>query len=294
MVETLTDKRKPHIVYPKVVRLGKVETDGILDGVCYIQHKLDGANASVWVDDGKLVCGSRNHIVPSGFRGLVDYINQHEGVKELLTDYPHYRLFGEWLVPHTIPYSTEMLNEFYLFDVLDEVTGDWVNPVDVDNLASIYKINHIQLYEIRNPTIKKLNEFLKSERLKMGGKLEGFVIKNPKFINKFGHYINAKLVADEFIEASNGKLKHSNIGYEDMFADKYVTEARVVKAINSRENAISHDDSFIKEMIGKVYHDIVQEEIWEMQKKAPTINFRLLFKECAKRVAKILLNKQDD
>ena len=43
--------------YPKIHRLGKEETEGILDGVCYIEEKLDGANASIWIDKrGEITC----------------------------------------------------------------------------------------------------------------------------------------------------------------------------------------------------------------------------------------------
>jgi len=48
--------------YPKIHRLGKSETEGILDGQCYIQEKIDGANTSIWMDeDGTIHCGSRNN-----------------------------------------------------------------------------------------------------------------------------------------------------------------------------------------------------------------------------------------
>lgn len=78
------------------------------------------------------------------------------------------------------------------------------------------------------------------------------------------------------------------------FANEYVTEERLVEAINSRENPFSCDDVFIDEMARKVYANILNKETWRIPKGVRSVNFQLLFKECAKRVAKILLNKQDD
>jgi len=45
--------------YKKIQALHKEECDGILHGTCYLQEKVDGANASIWVEDGNIHCGSR-------------------------------------------------------------------------------------------------------------------------------------------------------------------------------------------------------------------------------------------
>lgn len=46
--------------YQHVERLGTTETNGILDGTCYIFPKIDGTNATVWLgDDNTLRAGSR-------------------------------------------------------------------------------------------------------------------------------------------------------------------------------------------------------------------------------------------
>ena len=49
--------------YPKLHRLGKEEVEGILDGYCVIQEKIDGANASIWMHDGTVHVGSRRNIL---------------------------------------------------------------------------------------------------------------------------------------------------------------------------------------------------------------------------------------
>ena len=47
--------------YMHIERLGREEVEGILDGVVYIQPKIDGSNAVVYLNDkGELTAGSRN------------------------------------------------------------------------------------------------------------------------------------------------------------------------------------------------------------------------------------------
>lgn len=48
------------IKYQHIERIGTSEVEGILDGDCYVFPKLDGTNASIWMDDAELCCGSRN------------------------------------------------------------------------------------------------------------------------------------------------------------------------------------------------------------------------------------------
>lgn len=48
------------IKYPKIHRLEKEEVEGILKGECIIQEKIDGANTSIWFDQGKIKVASRN------------------------------------------------------------------------------------------------------------------------------------------------------------------------------------------------------------------------------------------
>ena len=36
--------------YQHIEKLGNRETEGLLDGMCYIFYKIDGTNASVWMD----------------------------------------------------------------------------------------------------------------------------------------------------------------------------------------------------------------------------------------------------
>lgn len=84
--------------YPKIHRLGKEEVEGILIGDCYIEEKIDGANASIWIDKrGEVACGSRNRELTEGFNGFVDYVKENVSIRTVLENHPTWRLYGEWL-----------------------------------------------------------------------------------------------------------------------------------------------------------------------------------------------------
>jgi hypothetical protein len=46
--------------YMHLERFGTSEVEGIEIGTTYVFPKLDGTNASVWFEDGKIKAGSRN------------------------------------------------------------------------------------------------------------------------------------------------------------------------------------------------------------------------------------------
>jgi len=113
--------------YPKIHRLGKEETDFILNGTCVIQEKIDGANVSIWLgEDGTLQCGTRTrHLTDptESFNGFREYVNAHEGMKTFFEHNPTLRLCGEWLVKHTIAYDETKMRKFYLFDITTRTEG---------------------------------------------------------------------------------------------------------------------------------------------------------------------------
>ena len=109
--------------YRKIHRLGKEETEGILVGTCYIQEKVDGANTSIWLENGVVRCGSRSQdLWGKSFNGFPEYVSNHDGIQKFFAENgSKYRLYGEWLVRHTIAYKELAYKKFYLFDIYDEV-----------------------------------------------------------------------------------------------------------------------------------------------------------------------------
>lgn len=284
--------------YPKIHRLGKDETLGILEGEVHVQEKVDGANASIWIEDGIVQCGSRSrHLENEGFNGFVPYAQSHIGIKDLLTEHSEYRLYGEWLVRHTISYDETAYKQFYLFDIAIiesdiEEAEVFLPIVDIYNIAKKYNIK-IPTYHglFENPTEESLKEFIGVSSI--GEKGEGIVLKNDTFLNVFGDNVYAKIVTDNFKENNaivfGGNNKHSDTYWEVYTVNKYITLARVQKIMHKIQP--TEDDPLdlkhTPRIINTVYHDMITEEMWEIQKKVQTINFKKLKQIACKKAVKI-------
>ncbi len=281
---------KDFIKYNKIHRVGKEETEGIFAGTCYIEEKIDGANTSIWFDEGFIRLGSRSQRITEGFNGFVDYVMKNEPIKKLLTDHPEWRLYGEWLVRHTIHYKETSYKKFYLFDIF--VDGKLLPTEQVHKIADEYGIPTPQLFAIlHNPTEDQLKEFAGKSNL--GDVGDGVVIKNPSFINKFGEYQHAKLVTQEFKEDNGivfgGNNKHSETYWEMYVVNKYMTLERIQKVMNKTQPLIDKklDLEHTPRIINTAYHDMMTEEIWEIQKKAQSIDFRALSRLGMRKAAQI-------
>lgn len=278
--------------YPKIKRLGSEETEGILLGNCHIQEKIDGANTSIWLNDkGELQMGSRTQNVTEGsFNGFTEYVRNHEGINKLLKDKPHLRLYGEWLVPHTVHYNEIAYKQFYLFDI--EENSEFVDIKFVNKIADEYEINRPHYFGLFvNPTIELLKEMCGQSFI--GEKGEGIVIKNHDFVNPFGDHQYAKLVTEKFKEDNGivfgGNNKHSDSYNELYVVNKYVTLQRVKKIMDKLQPIIDHklDKSDTPRIAGTVFHDYLSEEIFEIQRKVPSLNFRMLNKLSQRKAIQI-------
>jgi len=260
--------------YKKIYALHKEECEGILTGTCYIQEKIDGANASIWMDKDGIHCGSRTRdltAVGDDFNGFLTYVKQHEGINKLLADKPNLRLYGEWLVRHSIGYNEVNYKKFYLYDIEDE-EGKRYSLDSVYLFAEEYGILTAHLFaKVENPTMEQIKELAGKSIL--GTKGEGVVIKNFDFINKFGDYQWGKYVTQEFKEDNaitfGGNNRHSETYWEMYFVNELVTMARLEKIMNKFKNMSDErlDMKHIPQIMGMMYHDIITEEAWTISKK---------------------------
>ena len=265
--------------YEKIHAITKEECDGITNGLCYIMEKIDGANTQIWIDEEGIHTGSRNQEVKDGFNGFVEYVKNHEGIQNCLKKHPEWRLYGEWLVKHTIDYKATAYKKFYLFDV--EMDGEFLPLPTVYNIAKEYGIETPTLFDvIENPTVEDLQKYV--GRSELGDKGEGIVIKNFGFVNKFFRCDYAKMVSGKFKEDNGivfgGNHKGADNYWEMYVVNKYITLARVQKVMNKMEPHLEERFGMkhIPRVISTVYHDMITEEIWEISKKVPQIDFRRL------------------
>jgi len=277
--------------YPKIYRLGHEDTDGILIGKCYIQEKIDGANVSIWVEDGEIQCGSRNrHLIDDNFNGFVTYVKEHKGIQQLMKDHPEYRLYLEWLVRHTVSYDETAYKQAYLYDIF--IDDDRLELYEVEKISIEYDIKFPQIFDIlETPTIEQLNTYVGLSSLAPKG--EGIVIKNFDFINKFGNHQYAKIVRESFKEDNaivfGGNNKHSDTYKEMWCVNKFVTLGRVKKIMEKLQPEINKrlDKEHTSRIINTVYHDILTEEIWTIQKKFQEINFKNLSRLIMRKSAQV-------
>lgn len=271
--------------YPKIHRLGKEETDGILLGKVHLEEKIDGANGQIWVDKrGEITCGSRNRELAEGFNGFVDYIKEHKGINKLLKEHPEYRLYGEWLVRHTLQYKESAYQNFYLFDITTIKDGeeqeDFFTKEEVVKIADEYGICRPEYHgSFENPTEEQLNEFV--GRSTLGEKGEGIVLRNHEFRDKFGNHNHAKIVTQDFKESNavtfGGNNKHSDTYWEMWIINKYINASRVRKIIHKLEPELGKLElQHTPRVANTVYHDVLTEEIWEIAKNAGHVDFNNL------------------
>lgn len=280
--------------YEKVHRLGKEETDGILNGTCYIEEKLDGANASIWLDENmNIATGSRNRdLKDDDFNGFTPYARGHAGIVRLLTEHPGYRLYGEWLVRHTLHYNETAYKKFYLFDIHSPNENKYLTPEEVHNLAEVYGIDAVPLIaRLENPTVEELAKYMGGSAY--GERSEGIVIKNPAFINQFGDRTVGKLVSESFKEDNGvtfgGNNKHSDTYHEMYVVNKYMTLARVEKIMHKLQPEVNVrlSEKHTARIINTAYHDMLTEEIWEIARKVQKLEFKALARISQKKAAQI-------
>ena len=275
--------------YMHVEKFGNKPVLGIEMGRCHVFPKLDGTNASLWFENGELQGGSRNRLlsIENDNAGFLQACRNEPKFYEFFKRHPNTRLYGEWLVPHTLKtYRDNVWRRFWVFDVYQDDTETFVPYDDYQPVLKEFDLDYIApMGVISNGTYESFIHYLNQNNLfiKDGeGIGEGIVIKNYDFINQFGHQIWSKIVASEFKE-----MNHKEFGpptkevrmVEEEIAREFVTEALCTKnyaKINNDNDG--WESKFIPELLGRVYYDIITEEMWNILQKHKnvTINFGTL------------------
>lgn len=281
------------VKYQHVERYGTDEVDGINIGTCYVFPKIDGTNSSVWPgDDGLIHGGSRNRelAVESDNAGFFNSARVNQKIIDYLAAHPTHRLYGEWLVPHTLKtYREDAWRKFYVFDVcIDKDDGSleyipydiykaFLDEFEIDYLSPIRIIKNGEYDDF----VKCLDEntYLVKDGEGFG---EGVVIKNYDFYNKYGRQTWAKIVRAEFKE-KHGKTMGAPVSeckmVEEDIVDEYVTAALIdkerAKIVNDNSGWTS---KCIPILLSTVFHELINEEMWNILKKFknPKIDFRAL------------------
>ena len=298
------------VKYMHIERLGGIEVEGILDGIVYIFPKIDGTNGQIWWEPHKTVntagtirCGSRNRELSIGNdnAGFMSSVIQDDRYQAFFNNYPTLRLYGEWLVPHSLKtYEDHAWRRFYVFDVYDDQTEEMLLYDAYKEILDPYGIEYIPpLMIMKNPTeeqiyraLEKCGQFLVKDGAGLG---EGITIKNYDWKNKHGRQTWAKIITNEF-----KTIHHKEMGaplvngsklVEEDIVEQYVTEHFILKEqakIVLEEG--EWNNKLIPKLLGVVFHELITEEIWNILKKHknPKINFSLLNKMTTDKVKKVI------
>lgn len=288
------------IKYPHLERFGTDEVDGINIGTCYIFPKIDGTNGSLWLDQGELKAGSRNRklTLDNDNQGFYAWALQQDNIRHFLEANPLLRLYGEWLVPHSLKtYRDDAWRNFYVFDVVDDSTGDFLPYNEYKVLLDEFRVEYIPCtLKSNNPDYEILvkatenNRFLLKENEGVG---EGIVIKQYGFKNRFGRTTWAKLITNTFkdkhIKEMGGAVVDNKM-VEEEIANGFITQHtvdKVVEKIRNDQGQFGAKD--IPRLLQTVFHDLVVEEIWEAIKKHknPKIDFKTLNQFSIRRVKEL-------
>ena len=277
------------IKYMHIERLGNDEVDGLLSGQVLIQPKLDGTNGQIYFEDGMIKCASRNHVLSdkSTNQGFWNHVQEKRDLyMNYFSRHPFHILYGEWLVPHTLKtYRKDAWNKFYIFDIFNSYSGMFI-PYDsyIATLMELYIPFIPVIGEVYNSTEESLLKYLDTNTFLIengSGSGEGVVLKNYNFINKYGRATWGKLVKNEFKEEMNltmGHPKEQGLPIEYRIALEFITEGRLEKIKSKMIEETPWTSKRIPEYLGKVWFEIVQDEMWNILKKYknPRIDFRAL------------------
>lgn len=289
--------------YLHLEKLGNSEVSGITEGLCFVFPKLDGTNASIFNVAGKLCAGSRNRQLSEGQdnAGFYSYVLSDPKFSAVVEAYPDWVIYGEFLVPHTVKtYKDEAWRRFYVFDVYDTSKRHYLSYYDYVDIIASFGLDYLKPLEVVDtPDISKLTEVLKSNTysVKEGhGIGEGIVIKNYTFVNRYGRYASAKMIADDFKQANIEKsvpnvldAYHTEQQIIDYFCTEHFVKKTYHKILTEADNTWE-PKKHIPELLGRVWYDMISEEMWNILKKfkGVTLNFKMLQSKAIVKVKKTL------
>lgn len=247
--------------------------------IIQISEKVDGANASIALDNnGNLVAYSRKNELnyQNTLRGFWNYVQTLD--KEKFQDLGKYVCFGEWLVSHTVKYNADAYNKWYVYDMWDTETEQWLPQSVVKEFAKAHGLEYIHiLYEGEFISWDHCRTFLNSPAY--GDNQEGIVIKNQSKLNypDLRRPFYLKIVNDSFMEtkAHNHIKKVLDPQHQEEknkaeeIANEVITKARIQKEIHKMidegilpEKLQPKDMSVVARNLPKrIYDDIVKEEL---------------------------------
>lgn len=282
--------------YQHLERLGTTAVEGIQSGTVHVFPKLDGTNASIWMDDERQVkAGSRNRelTLDKDNAGFYRWVLAQEKLRDLLEGWSDCIFYGEWLVPHSLKtYREDAWRRFYIFDVYQDgvpMSFDRYQPIldayEVDYLPPIAVVNNGDDETFRRCAAEC--SYLIQEDQGVG---EGVVLKNYDWVNRFGDIVWAKVVNNSFKDEhvkTMGAHVLGGLSDEERIVEAFVTPHlvdKVVAKITLKEDGWT--GNCVPQLLSTVFYDLITEEMWEILKKFknPKIDFKYLNRLTTQRI----------
>lgn len=255
-----------------------------------IQVKIDGSNASIAYDEknGCLVAFSRRQHLNeqntlNGFWNWVQTLNVEYFKKILGT---RYIIFGEWLTPHSVKYPENMLKKFYMFDVWDKETEQYLTQkesIAIYNTLHEYIPNYVHtLYDGPFMSWEHTIEFLKENIYGETPCMEGIVIKRQNKLwsksSRLPYYV--KIVNEKFSEVHSSKPK---IIDPEKMAAREAEQAAVAQVVTKRR-ITKGLEKLIEDNI--IPFDWDEHNMREISKTLPSF----IYQDCQKEEPEIVIN----
>jgi hypothetical protein len=268
--------------YLHIEKFGNDEVENIELGVVYVYPKLDGTNASVWRVEGHLFpsSGSRTRQLEEGkdnfdFR---EWVIQNCGLfNRVFDEHPKWRLYGEWLVPHTFKgYRGDAWKRFYVFDVYSDEIEQYLSYEVYKEELEKFGIDFIPpLAIVRNGEYTRFMHYLSQNFFMIpdGGEPgEGVVLKNYDYQNKFGRQAFAKLIRNEFKEMHVKAMGAPEVNNSKMNEERILEKVLSIHLVDKTIEKIRHatgafNKRDIPRLFETVFYDIIREELWDSWKE---------------------------
>lgn len=255
-----------------------------------IQVKIDGSNASIAYDSktNSLVAFSRRQALNemNTLNGFWNYVQSLDvkAFAEILGD--RYIIFGEWLVPHSVKYPENMYKKFYMFDVWDRETEQYLTQED--SLAIFDRLKHYipnyvhTLYNGPFISWEHTLAFLKENIYGEAPCMEGIVIKRQDKLwsksSRLPYYV--KVVNEKFSEVHSSKPKTID---PEKLAAREVEQAAVAEVVTKRR-IIKGLEKLIEDNI--IPFDWDEHNMREISKTLPSF----IYQDCQKEEPEIVIN----
>lgn len=286
--------------YPKIPNQQK---NTLPAGEYTVQEKLDGSNAGIELTStGDLIIHTRNVALAivefeggrtalqpqfGNFHLFVQQVEEiADAIRGYMVDHGLVHLYGEWLVPHTIQYSQDMYNQFYVFDAVNREQN--FVPVPIQGLPDKFLIpRQMNVYlDGSDPDAVRKTTNLVQEKVER--RIEGTVWKRYDFdsqgmLDQFGQRYCYKDVLPEFREDHRAN---------PMFPgplDPLTAEQRVAAHLPDRalekvyEKLIDANGQWENKLypafIGMVWQEFFEEWLIKalQEEKMPTLNTKHLY-----------------